>query len=65
MTILLRFSQRAHGDVVFFEPAGDSVGITPFVLFVAISPGNFNRAQLLFDVFLRQPFLILIKSFSS
>jgi hypothetical protein len=65
VAILLRFSQRTHAYVVFFQPTRDRVRVAPFVLFISIDAGDLHRAQLLFDILLNKPVSILVERFRS
>ncbi len=65
MPVLLRLGQGAHADVVLLEPAGDGIGVTPFVFALAINLGNLHCAELLFDILLVKPVPILIESLGS
>lgn len=65
MAVLLSFSQRAHWNIVLLEPAGDSIGIAPFIFRVTVDAGNLNGAKLLLNILLYEPVSILIKLFGS
>lgn len=65
MPILLGFSQRPQGNGTFFEPAGNGIGITPFVLFLPIDFGNLHSTQFFLDVLLIKPITVLVESFVS
>lgn len=65
MPVLLRLRQGTHGYVVFFEPAGNSIGVAPLILGIAVDTGNFDGAELFFYVLLYEPLFVLIKRFGS
>ena len=50
---------------MFFQPTRDSIGIAPFIFGLPIYLGNLDRAELLLDIFLLQPFFVLIESLGS
>lgn len=65
MPVLLSLGKRAHGDIVLFEPATDSVWIAPLGLGLSIDASDFDCAQLFFDVLLSKPIFVLIESLGS
>ena len=65
MAVLLGLRQATHTYVVLFQPAGNRIGVAPFVFFFSVQPGNFHCTELLFDILLVEPIFVLVQRFCS